>query len=448
MATEFAGLLAHKRHGGRWTPAQLDLLARGLADGGLDEAQAGALAMAACCVGLDDGETRALTAAMRDSGTVLDWAALGLQRPMLDKHSTGGVGDCLSLVLAPALAACGAAVPMLSGRGLGHTGGTLDKLEALPGYRADQPLSAVVDCVRRHGLAIVAAGPELAPADRRLYDVRDRSGTVDALPLIVSSILSKKLAAGVRHLLLDVKLGSGALLPDRAAAEALGQALLDTARGLGLSCTVALTDMDQPLADAAGNALELAACARLLRGEDSDSRLYRLCLQLGARLLVEGGLAAEPALAASMLRRALCSGAAAERFEAMVATLGGPRDCLRRERDWQLPAPCVGELLAGSEGWLGAIDTRRLGEACVLLGAGRGRAGARIDPQVGLSAVLPLGSRVQAGQPLLRIHAASPEALAQARVNLASAFHVQPQPSTAPPLVHAWLEAPRQEQAA
>lgn len=437
----FDALIAAKRGGRSLSGEALAALASGLADGGLDDAQAGALAMAVCWRGLSARETVDFTAAMRDSGRTLHWPTLGVEVPVLDKHSTGGVGDCLSLVLAPVLAACGAAVPMVSGRGLGHTGGTLDKLEALPGLSTRMELSAFADCVRRHGLAIVSASDQLAPADRRLYAVRDRTGTVDSLPLIVSSILSKKLAAGVQHLLLDLKLGSGAIFRERSEGEALGRALVDTAAALGLGCDLAFTDMDQPLADAAGNALEIDAAARVLRGEDTRSRLYRLNLALCARLLLRSGLCVDQAEAQAKVHWALCSGAAAQRFEAMVRAQGGPAETLSAPQRWREQAPCIGELCAAEDGVLAAIDTRVLGEACVLLGAGRGDAQAKIDPRVGLSAILDVGARVQRGEPLLKIHTRTLDDLQAARALLSSALQIRDRVPEPRSLLQGWLGA-------
>lgn len=438
-APRFDALIAAKRSGRGWLANEMSTLACGLADGRLDDAQAGALAMAVCLRGMSPRETVDLTAAMRDSGRVLHWPSLGVDAPVLDKHSTGGVGDCLSLVMAPVLAACGAAVPMVSGRGLGHTGGTLDKLEALPGLSTELALDRFIDCVRRHGVAIVSASNALAPADHRLYAVRDRTATVDSLPLIVSSILSKKLAAGVQHLLLDLKLGSGAIFAARADAEVLGRRLMAVAEALNLGCELAFSDMDQPLANAAGNALEIDAAARVLRGDDTRSRLYRLNLALCARLLQAGGLCADDAHAQARVRAALCSGEAALRFEAMVMAMGGPADALSAPQRWREQAPCIGELCADRDGMLALIDTRRLGEACLHLGAGRGRSDASIDPRVGLSDILDVGTRVRRGEPLLRIHARSVDALQSARAMLGPALQVRDRVPEPRPLLQGWL---------
>lgn len=421
---DFRASLSGVRAGVELSSTQLRAFANGLASGALSDAQAGAFAMAVCVRGLELPQTIALTAAMRDSGRVLDWKPLGVDAPVLDKHSTGGVGDCVSLILAPLLAACGAVVPMVSGRGLGHTGGTLDKLESLPGLSTELSTPQFIDCVRRQGLAIVAANAELAPADRRLYAIRDLSGTVDSVPLIASSILSKKLAAGIGCLLLDLKLGQGALLRSAAEAEELTNTLLRVASALGLGAEVALTDMNQPLADAAGNALELHAAGRVLRGEDRDSRLCRLSLLLAQRLLLRSGLCDSPEQAQFKLRRALDGGAAAARFEAMVVAMGGPPSCLDALPRVLPIAPCIGELRACGDGYVGSIDTRAIGEACLQLGAGRRSKDGAVDPRVGVSDIVELGARVERGQALLRIHAADSAALERARLRLGDVFEL------------------------
>ncbi len=446
-----SGLIARKRDGGRLADEAIAGLVRGLADGAVDDAQAAAMAMAIRLRGLDVGETVALTRAMRDSGPVLDWRRLDLPGPVLDKHSTGGVGDATSLVLAPVLAACGGFVPMMSGRALGHTGGTLDKLEAIPGVRTDLSRPRVAALVRRHGLAIFAAGPDMAPADRRFYAVRHRTATVDSPGLIVASILSKKLAAGVGTLVLDVKAGNGAWCRDAAEARRLAGRLLAVAAPFGLLAAAAVTDMSQPLADGAGAALEVAAALAVLSGHDRNSRLYWLTVALAARALLLAGLAPDLAWARRRVVRVLAGGHAAERFAAMVHGQGGPSDLLDRP-DRHLPRAAVFEaLVAPAAGWLAAIDTRRLGEAVALLAGG---ADGRQDPSAGIDQVLPIGSPVAAGQPLLRLHGADRDRLAQARAQLAGSFQVAPAPCVPPPLVHGWrrpaaaLAAAEQPQAA
>lgn len=398
-------ILRHKRDGLALSNAEIGQFVQGIADNSLCQAQVGAFAMAVRLRGMDAGETRALTLAMRDSGRVLDWSDFDLPGPLLDKHSTGGVGDAVSLLLAPMLAACGGFVPMLSGRGLGHTGGTLDKLESLPGYRSQVGIEELQRVVRDTGLAIVGAGPELAPADARLYAVRDVTATVDSLPLIVASILGKKLAAGTQALVLDVKSGSGATLPDPRQAHALAAALVNTANLAGLPTTAWLSAMDQPLMRRLGNALELQAVLDLLCGRGEEPRLLSLSLCLGAELLLAGKLVGTRAEALARLRAALDSGAAAERFARMVAALGGPTDLLERE-GIAPAAPLVAPVYPDHEGVVAAMDTRAIGMALVELGGGRRRPDERIDPRVGFSGFAAIGERVGGRAPLALVHAA------------------------------------------
>lgn len=398
-----AELIRAKRDGAALSAAQLRELATGLADGGFSDAQAGAMAMAIVWRGMQPDEAVALTAAMRDSGRVLAWPeATG---PVLDKHSTGGVGDKPSLMLAPMLAACGAWVPMVSGRGLGHTGGTLDKLEALPGYTVDpgedRLRRTLVDC----GCAIVGASADLAPADRRLYAIRDVTATVESVPLITASILSKKLAAGLQGLVLDVKCGRGAFMPAPEDAAALARSLVRTAQGAGLPAVALLTDMDQVLGSCAGNALEVADAIGFLKGDGPrEPRTLAVTLALGAELLVLGGLQPDTARATAALQAVLDDGRAAERFARMVAALGGPRDVLA---DARLPAaPVVREVRAPRDGIVQSHDVRALGLVVVALGGGRLRPGDAVDPRVGLSDLCPVGTAVRAGDVLARVHAA------------------------------------------
>ncbi len=388
------------------TPEALRWFAQGLADHGVSDAQAGAFAMAVLLNGLDEAGRVALTLAMRESGDVLRWA---LDRPVIDKHSTGGVGDCVSLVLAPALAACGAAVPMISGRGLGHTGGTLDKLEAIPGFTTDLDegrLRAVVD---QAGCAIVAASAHIAPADKRLYAVRDVTATVESLDLITASILSKKLAAGLEGLVLDVKTGSGAFMKSVDEARALARALVDTANSAGCPTSALITDMDQPLAPDLGNAVEVAASMRVLTGR-ARGRLYDLTVALGAEALVQAGLAHNAQAGARALAQAIDSGAAAQAMGRMVAAQGGPLAFVEEWARFLPEAPVIREVPAPASGYITAMDGEALGLAVVALGGGRQVETDRVDPAVGLTDVLGLGAKVEKGQPLARVHAAREDA--------------------------------------
>nr|WP_259945881.1 thymidine phosphorylase [Jannaschia sp. W003] len=408
--------------------------ADGLADGSVSDAQAGAFAMGICRAPLTADARAALTRAMRDTGQVLEWDVDG---PVADKHSTGGVGDCVSLVLAPALAACGVYVPMISGRGLGHTGGTLDKLSAIPGFRADLQTDVLQRIVAEVGCVICSASEDIAPADRRLYAVRDVTGTVESTDLIVASILSKKLAEGLEALVLDVKTGSGALMPDPAAAAALARDLAETAQAAGVMTSAILTDMSQPAATAAGNALEVIAAMEALTdpGGRPSTRLVALTKALGGECLALCGLVADSEEGAARIGSALASGAAAERFGRMVHAQGGPSDFPDRWRDRLPAAPVVAELRADAPGVIGSIDTRALGEIVVDLGGGRRREDDRIDPTVGISHIAQIGAVVTEGQPIARVHAADPDEAEEAAGRVADAIELATRAVTAPELI-------------
>ncbi len=424
--TDARGVNARLRKGEPLSEDELRWFAKGLADGSVSDAQAGAFAMGVCLRGLSDAGRVALTLAMRDSGHVMSWDLPG---PVLDKHSTGGVGDCTSLVIAPALAACGAYVPMISGRGLGHTGGTLDKLDAIPGYLTapDEPLFRKV--VAEVGCAIVGASAEIAPADKRLYAVRDVTGTVESLDLICASILSKKLAAGLGALVLDVKVGTGAFLKTAEDAKALSRAMVDTANGAGCKTSVLMTGMDEPLAPALGNALEVDAAMRVLTGLE-DGPLYDLSVALGAEALANAGIPD----GGRKMEEAIASGAAAERFGQMVYGLGGPIGFVENWRRYMPEAPVIRAVEAGQSGTVAHIDGEALGLAVVALGGGRQVETDQINPMVGLSDVVRIGTEVARGEPLLRIHAARAEQadIAEATIRAAIRFG---DPGKATPLV-------------
>jgi thymidine phosphorylase len=406
-------VLRAKRDGRALSDDEIAFLVAGIADGSLSDAQVGALAMAIAVNGMGAQERVALTGAMTRSGEVLTW---DLDRPVVDKHSTGGVGDKVSLLLAPMLAACGAAVPMISGRGLGHTGGTLDKLEAIPGYDTAPGRERFGTAVRAAGCAIIGQTADLAPADRRLYAVRDATGTVESIPLIVASILSKKLAAGLDALVMDVKVGSGAFLPGLDQARELGHAIVEVAGGNGLPTAALLTDMDAVLGRAAGNAVEVRECIDHLTGEARDGRLVDVTVALCERLLELAGLEGDP-------RGALESGAAAERFARMVAELGGPKDLLERPGDHLPRAPVTIEAQADRPGVVAGVDVRAVGLAVIDLGGGRRREDDVIDHAVGLTDVAAPGERVGA-RPLAVVHARSEDDAQRAGQALREAFQV------------------------
>jgi thymidine phosphorylase len=345
-----------------------------------------------------------------------------LNGPVLDKHSTGGVGDLVSLIMAPMLAACGAYIPMISGRGLGHTGGTLDKLESIPGFNVNPSKELFNRTVRETGLAITGQGSDLAPADGRMYAVRDVTSTVDSIPLIVASILSKKLAEGLDGLVLDIKTGNGAFMCERNSARDLADNLIEVAALAGLSCSALITDMNQPLARNAGNALEMYEAIEFLKGEKRQPRLEDVIFSIGSELLVLGGLAEESKSARTRLNEVIESGLAAEHFERMVRMQGGPADLLDQPEKYLQTAPVVRALEAPSDGCIQFMDTRAIGLSIVGLGGGRKYFEDKIDHSVGLSEFSLVGDSVRQGDPLLIIHAADETAWHTAAEELLDAF--------------------------
>jgi thymidine phosphorylase len=396
-------IIRRKREGVTLGAAEIVHFVETLTKGAASDAHAAAFAMATFFRGLSREECAALTRAMARSGRTLEWP--DIDGPIIDKHSTGGIGDTVSLILAPAVAACGGFVPMIAGRGLGHTGGTIDKLEAIPGYNTAPDSDTFRGCVREVGCAIIGQTDDLAPADKRLYAVRDVTATVESIPLITASILSKKLAAGLGALVLDVKTGSGAFMASEAEARELAQSLVDTARAAGLPTIALLTDMNQPLAKAAGNAVEVKVALDHLTGARCDARLHEVVLALGAEMLISGGLASDQDEARRKVETALASGRAAEKFAAMVHALGGPHDLLERHDAHLARAPWIRDVQGPISGFVASVDTRALGLAVVALGGGRTGAGAAIDSAVGLTELAGIGDHVGRGRPLCRIHA-------------------------------------------
>ena len=397
-------IIRRKRDGDPLSDDDIAQIVGGITSGAVTEGQAAAFAMAVFFKGMTTAECASLTKAMMRSGEVLDWSGQDLGGPILDKHSTGGVGDNVSLMLAPMLAACGAYVPMISGRGLGHTGGTLDKLESIAGYTAQPDAALFARTVREVGCAIIGQTAELAPADKRLYGIRDVTATVESIPLITASILSKKLAAGLQGLVMDVKTGSGAFMPTLNGARDLAESLARVATAAGLPTVSLITDMNEPLASCAGNAIEVLHAIDHLTGRKVEPRVQEVTLSLGEELLVLGGLFANRALARAALAKSLTSGAAAERFARMVKALGGSGDLLERPQAHLALVPGV-PVFADGVGYVSAIETRALGLVVVALGGGRSRPQDPVDHGVGLGALLPIGAAVDHSTPLALVHA-------------------------------------------
>jgi thymidine phosphorylase len=425
-------IIATVRDGGRPSADDLRWFAMGLASGEVTDAQAGAFAMAVLLKGLSEEGRVALTRGMRDSGKVLEWDLPG---PVVDKHSTGGIGDCTSLLLAPALAVCGAYVPMISGRGLGHTGGTLDKLEAIPGFRTRLTEAALRKQMAEVKCAIVAASDDLAPADRRLYAIRDVSATVESIDLITASILSKKLAAGLEALVLDVKCGSGAFMKTPEQAEALARSLVKTAQGAGCMTSALITDMSQPLATAAGNALEVIEVMETLTGTSVNAALWDVTIALGGEVLALAGLASDAEDGEGRIAQALESGAAAECFGRMVVAQGGPADFVERWPDRLPSAPVMMEVPSPKDGFVARIDGEALGLAVVHLGGGRLREGDRVNPSVGLSDLAGIGEETSEGVPLAMVHAVTEDAARAAVRTVQAAYRIEAELPEEPPLV-------------
>ena len=432
IAQEF---IRAKRDGEALSEADIKAFIAGLTSGAVSEGQAAAFAMAIFFRGMSETECAALTRAMTLSGKVLDWTRAQLPGPILDKQSTGGVGDNISLILAPAIAACGGFVPMISGRGLGHTGGTLDKLESIPGYNAQPDEALFKNCVAQVGCAIIGQTDELAPADRRLYAIRDVTATVESIPLITASILSKKLAAGLQGLVMDVKTGCGAFMASLDAARALAGSLARVATAAGLPTVSLVTDMDQPLASAAGNALEIRHAIEHLTGARREARVETVTLALGAEMLLLGGLAPDLETARAKVAEAITSGAAAERFARMVHGLGGPADLLDRPERYLAEAPLQADVFATRAGFVNAIDTRAIGLAVVKLGGGRSRPQDGVDHAVGLSGLASRGSCVDAARPLATIHARDEAGLRAAVEDVQRAFRIADAPGAIRPAI-------------
>ena len=378
-------------------------------------------------------EQSALTLAMRDSGHCLHWS--DLDGPVLDKHSTGGVGDLVSLVLAPMLAACGAYIPMITGRGLGHTGGTVDKLESIPGFNVHPSENTFYQTVRKAGLAMTAQGGKLAPADGRIYAVRDVTATVDSVPLIVASILSKKLAEGLDGLVLDIKTGNGAFMRERNCARDLAANLIEVAALAGLPCSALITDMNQPLARNAGNALEIMETIEFLANGYRHPRLEDVIMSLGSEMLLLGRLVENQKTARLMLNEVLETGMAAERFARMVTMQGGPADLVDNPTKYLPSAPVVRTLKASTDGCIANMDTREIGLSIVTLGGGRADVDDSIDHRVGLSGFCLVGDRLNKGDPLLTIHAADETSWQSAAEALSEAIVIG-QPKDALPAVY------------
>lgn len=429
-------IIRKKRDGQALSEEEIRFFINGVRDNSVSEGQIAALAMTIFFHDMSLPERVALTMAMRDSGTVLNWRSLNLNGPVVDKHSTGGVGDVTSLMLGPMVAACGGYVPMISGRGLGHTGGTLDKLEAIPGFDIFPDDDRFRQIIKQVGVAIIGQTSSLAPADKRFYATRDITATVDSIPLITASILAKKLAEGLDALVMDVKVGSGAFMPTFEASHDLAQAIVGVANGAGCTTTALLTDMNQVLASSAGNALEVREAVRFLTGAERNPRLLEVTLALCSEMLISGKLATSEEEARGKLLQVLDSGQAAEVFARMVAAQGGPVDFVERHEAY-LPQPMLSKAVyADRPGIVSSMDTRALGMAVVAMGGGRQRASDSIDYSVGMSDMITLGERADAQRPLAMVHASSEASWQQAAAAVKAAVTLSDSAPEATPVVY------------
>lgn len=417
-------IIRKKRNGEALSTQEIQFFVQGITNNTIGEGQIAALAMAVYFKDMTMDERVALTCAMRDSGMVLTWDHLNLGGPIVDKHSTGGVGDVVSLMLGPMVAACGGCVPMISGRGLGHTGGTLDKLDAIPGYQTSVDNDRFLKVVKEAGVAIIGQTGDLAPADKRIYAVRDITATVESIAMITGSILSKKLASGLEALVMDVKVGSGAFMPTFEASEELAKSIVAVANGAGCRTSALLTDMNQVLASSAGNAVEVREAVRYLTGEYRNPRIHEVTMALCAEMLISAGLASDERDARTKLQAVLDNGKAAEIFGRMVTGLGGPADFMERYDAYLPKAAIVRPVFAANSGFVTAMDTRELGLAVVAMGGGRRAAGDKLDYAVGLTDFIRLGQSVDADKPIAMIHAQTEEQYAQAASMVQAAVRI------------------------
>ena len=432
----FVDVIRKKRDGHALDESDLEFFVNGLADGSLPAEQVSALAMAVFLNSMSLAEAGTLTRLMAHSGTVMDWSGEDLGGPIVDKHSTGGIGDKVSFLLAPIAAACGCFVPMISGRGLGHGGGTLDKVGAIPGYDATPDGPLFRKAVKEAGCAIIGQTADLAPADRRLYSIRDVTSTVESVPLITASILSKKMAAGLDALVMDVKVGSGAFMATMNEAETLAASIIGTGAESGLPARALISDMNENLGTTAGNAVEVAESVAFLRDEAREARLNEVTLKLVAEMLLMGGLETDRDAAVERADEAVTSGRAAETFGRMVAVLGGPADFVENSAAHLPVAPVQRAVYAEDEGFLSAVDGRHFGHAIIEMGGGRRKVDDILDLAVGFTSVVPIGTRIDVNTPLAEVHAPSDELADVASKMLREACTLSDSAPSARPVVY------------
>jgi len=432
----FTDVIRKKRDGGELTPEEIAYFVDGLADGSIPAEQVAALAMAVFLNSMSAAEAGCLTLAMAASGSVLEWQDEGLDGPVVDKHSTGGVGDKVSFLVAPIAAACGCYVPMISGRGLGHTGGTTDKVESIPGYNATPDFALFKKVVKSTGCAIIGQTADLAPADRRLYAIRDVTATVESIPLITASILSKKIAAGTQAMVMDVKFGSGAFMPGADKAEELAKSIIATAANANLRTHALITDMNECLGLTAGNAVEIAESIEYLKNDQRESRLDEVVMSLCAEMLVATELDNDRDSARAKVDEAVTSGKAAEVFARMVHELGGPGDIVDNYEKYLPAAAITQSVYTADAGYVAAVDAFAIGNAIIELGGGRRTMADELDLSVGLTDVASIGSTVDKERPLAVIHASSDATAELAAAMIREAYEISDSPPAERPLIY------------
>jgi thymidine phosphorylase len=437
----FRDIIRKKRDGGELTPEEIAFFVDGLADDSIPAEQVSALAMAVYLNSMSAEDASQLTLAMAASGSVLEWKDEGLDGPVVDKHSTGGVGDKVSFLLAPIAAACGCYVPMISGRGLGHTGGTADKVESIPGYEVTPDFALFKKAVKSAGCAIIGQTADLAPADRRLYAIRDVTATVASVPLITASILSKKIAAGLQALVMDVKAGSGAFMSDADKADELALSIIATAKKANLRTHTLITDMNECLGHTAGNAVEIAESIEYLKNNQRESRLDEVVMSLCAEMLIMTDLESDGAAARSKVDEAVTSGKAAEVFARMVHELGGPGDIVDNYEKYLPAAPHTQAVYPADAGYVAAVDAFAVGNAVIELGGGRRALEDELDLSVGLTNVAPIGSTVDKERPLAVIQASSDDTARVAAAMIREAYEISASPPAERPLIYNTLAA-------
>jgi thymidine phosphorylase len=431
----FKELITNKAKGGVLSASDIQAFTNAAADEGFPREQISAMCMAILCKGMVTAEMEQLTMSLAKSGTIIDWAQCHLDGPLVDKHSTGGVGDKVSFPLAAILAACGAYVPMISGRGLGHTGGTLDKLESIPGYQVCLPIEKFKQVVSSVGCAIVSQSPELAPAEGKLYSIRDVTGSVESIPLIVSSILAKKYVAGNQALVMDVKTGNGAFMQTLDSARELAKTLIDTANGINLKTVAIISDMSQVLGRSAGNSLEILESIRYLRNEYREPRLDEVVLESAVQMLMVTKMETTREAALARAELAITSGAAAEVFAHLVAQSGGPKNFMEYPEKHLPTAPIIRPVFTVEQGIVSGVDVKAIGYLIASLGGGRKNANDQLDYSVGLDKVASIGYVVDAYSPLGIIHAQNMHSYELAAQTMQQAFSISQSPCEAPNVI-------------